>query len=316
MPSPEPQTTESKRYTLGAEIGRGAQGCVVTARDNVLGRTVAMKRLLPDAESTRDDVMRFEREARVTGRLAHRNVLYVYEAGTDSEGHPYFTMPYVPDAETLRDVIEGLQVCDPNVQERYPLERRVEIVIQVCEAIQHAHDRGVVHRDVKPSNVLVGQNGEVLLVDWGLARFEDDARTERVRTELPDDPEATDPDCLVGTPVYMAPEQILGAAVPQSDVFGLAALLYELISLDHYLGEWRDVQCFDSLLAMIVANDRQPCPLFVPAGLAAICDRGLRRDLELRYASAERLASALQGWLSRRSSSSGRVLRALLGTAH
>ena len=272
-----------------------------------------MKRLLPDAERTRDDVIRFEREARVTGRLAHRNVLYVYEAGKDLEGHPYFTMPYVPDAETLRDVIAGLQACDRAFEARYPLERRVEIVIQVCEAIQHAHDRGVVHRDVKPSNVLVGQSGEVLLVDWGLARFEDDARAARGRTELPTDPEATDPDCLVGTPVYMAPEQVVGQAVPQSDVFGLAALLYEFVSLDHYLGEWRDAYTLDSLLAMIVASDRQPCPLSVPSGLAAICDRGLSKDLELRYPSAKSLAKALEGWVARRSSSSGRFLRALLG---
>ncbi len=275
-----------------------------------------MKRLLPDAESSRDDVMRFEREARVTGRLAHRNVLYVYEAGTDPDGHPYFTMPYVPDAETLRDVIDHLQAGDSTWEARYPLQRRIEIVIQVCEAIQHAHDRGVVHRDVKPSNVLVGQGGEVLLVDWGLARFEGDARAARVRTELPSDPEATDPDCLVGTPVYMAPEQILGHAIPQSDVFGLAALLYELISLDHYLGDWRFSHSFDSLLAVIVANDRHPCPLFVPRALAVICDRGLSKDLKLRYPSAECLAKALQAWLSRRSSGSGRVLRALLGATH
>jgi serine/threonine protein kinase len=310
---PVSKKTPSGRYTLGPEIGRGAQGCVIAARDNLLGRTVAMKRLHVSDTNTRDDVMRFEREARVTGRLAHRNVLYVYEAGTDAAGCPYFTMPYVPGAETLRDVIDHLQEEDPGWEARYSLERRVEIVIQVCEAIHHAHQRGVIHRDVKPSNVLLGRGGEVLLVDWGLARFEDDARSTRPRTKLPTDPEATDPDCLVGTPVYMAPEQILGNAVPQSDVFGLAALLYELICLEHYLGLWQDATSFEALLGMIVANDRQPCPLFVPDALAAICDRGLNKDLLARYSSAESLADALRRWLVRRSRP--RALMGLLGAA-
>lgn len=104
---------------------------------------------------------------------------------------------------------------------------------------------------------------------------------------------------MVGTPVYMAPEQVIRDAVIQSDVFSLAAVLYEVLSLDHYLGDW-DTGDFDDLLVRIVRSDRAPCPAFVPEALRAICDRGLSKDLAVRHGSACELADALYAWLARR----------------
>ncbi len=303
------------RYTVGEELGRGGMGTVSLVRDNQLGRTVAMKRLLR-GRSNGEELRRFLLEARLTSQLQHPNIVNVYEVGADVDGRPYFTMEYVRGNETLENVIERLREGDAETHRRYSFERRVQVVLQVARALQYAHDKGVVHRDVKPANIMVGPFGEILLLDWGLARITDSgglprndtrppAISDRALIDLVGDPAFTDPDALLGTPFYMAPEQLRDTASERSDVYSLAAVLYEFLSLRHYLdtgnGPSREL---GPLFKQIV--EQEPLPADeerdelgrrVPRELAALVARGLAKDPNLRTQSAELFANTLQGWL-------------------
>jgi serine/threonine-protein kinase len=295
-----------ERYSFRAELGRGGMGSVTLARDNLLGRTVAIKRLIaarPDAET----VQRFWLEAQVTGQLSHPNIVDLHEVGVDAAGLPYFTMQHVKGGQTLEEVIERLRAGDPEAHARYTMERRVQIVQQIARALDYAHTQGVVHRDVKPANIMVGRFDEVLLMDWGLARIPDgEARIARTSgIDLVHPPAQTDPERLLGTPLYMAPEQLREHAEARSDVYALAAVLQELLSLNHYLGD----PSFDlKVLARQILEqaparpdeDYDPLNGRVPRALADVCARGLAKDPEERFQSAGDLADQLQAWLEGR----------------
>lgn len=302
-----------ERYTLGEELGRGGMGSVVLARDNVLGRTVAMKRLL-SSKPPRETLRRFLQEAQVTGQLEHPNVIDVHEVGTDAQGHPYFTMQYIRGNETLETVIERLREGDPDYHRRYTMERRVQIVIQIARALEFAHSRGVIHRDIKPANIMVGPFAEVLLLDWGLAKVLD-AEGLAPRTDGPSvggaaevvgplgfDPLNSDDQSIMGTPFYMAPEHIRDEAEKRSDLYSLTAVLQELLSLSHYLGQpsWELNELIEQILEQqpkAPDADYDPLNGRVPGSLARICAKGLEKDSDQRFQSAGALADALQAWL-------------------
>ena len=189
-----------ERYSFGEELGRGGMGSVVLARDNLLGRTVALKRLI-SAQPDLEELQRFLLEAQVTGQLEHPNIVQVHEVGADESGRPYFTMQYVRGNETLEHVIERLQDGDEEYHRRYTFARRVQIVQQVARAVAFAHQQGVVHRDIKPANIMVGPFGEVLLLDWGLARLIEWA---------PSTASVFDPVGPVGERVETQADQLLG----------------------------------------------------------------------------------------------------------
>jgi serine/threonine-protein kinase len=226
------------RYRLLEEVGRGGMGVVHRGRDPHLGRELAVKVLREDHKDDPQAVRRFVGEARIAGQLQHPGVVPVYELGDFPDGRPFFTMKLV-QGRTLAQLLAARR--DPAED----LPRLVKTFEQVCQTVAYAHSKGVIHRDLKPLNVMVGAFGEVQVMDWGLAKAlgEDPvgsgepprpeagcmAETGRARRTEPD----TEPGAVLGTYAYMAPEQArgaVGALDERCDVFGLGAILCEILT--------------------------------------------------------------------------------------
>ena len=209
------------RFSVRGLLGRGGVGQVESVWDSRLERTIARKRLRSDRRSPQSE-WRFLREARVVARLEHPNIVPVYDL-IDDAGQPSLYLRAI-HGRTLAEALRTGSLPDRMA--------RLQVFQRVCEAIAYAHSKGVIHRDLKPDNVMLGEFGEVLVVDWGLARV-DGAREDAAVTALPADPKLTVDGQIAGTPAYMAPEQARGdqAAIGErSDVYALGAILYELLA--------------------------------------------------------------------------------------
>ena len=181
--------TPTSAYRTGREIARGGMGAVLDARDQKLGRSVAMKVMLR-RNASEEEQQRFLQEARVLGQLAHPNIVPVHDVGTDEQGRLFYTMKLVQGV-TLHDVIGKLKAGDKETLAKYPLNALLTVFQKVCDAVAFAHSRGVIHRDLKPQNIMVGEFGEVLVMDWGLAKIlpgsaaaEEAAKTLTLRGQL------------------------------------------------------------------------------------------------------------------------------------
>ncbi len=285
-PAPRPQGDD--RYQLLAEHGRGGLGRVVRAHDRYLGRTVAVKELLRTSELGE---RLFLREAMITARLEHPGIVPVHEAGRWPNGDPFYVMKLV-SGRTLKAVMAAAG----SLGDRLAL---LPHLIAVADAVGYAHSEGVVHRDLKPTNVLVGDFGETVVIDWGLAR---DLRAPDGAT-LPDGlpstpgestPAPTVTGRVIGTPQYMAPEQARGEAVgTTADVYAVGAMLYELLA-GHPPIEGPSVQ---HLLDQVRSGPPAPlaaCVSGVPADLEAIVVKAMARAPEDRYPTARELAADLK----------------------
>jgi serine/threonine protein kinase len=206
VPKMTAETLGRGRYRVERPIGHGAMGTVVLARDTVLGRVVAVKVLAGHLSGDDAFRRRFLREARLAARLCHPNVVQVFDAG-EEDGRPFLVMEYV-DSETVADRLAR--------QERFDPDEVVALAAQVAAALAHAHAHGIVHRDVKPHNVILRRDGVAKLTDFGIARAMEDSGLTEIGTVL-------------GTAPYMAPEQAAGRpAGPPADVYALAALVRHL----------------------------------------------------------------------------------------
>lgn len=196
------------RYELVEQVGAGGMATVWKARDVVLGRMVAIKRLSPHLRSDRSAITAFAKEARAAARLSHSGIVTVYDTGSDDDG------PYI-----VLELIEGKSLADRLSESgALPPAEVAAIVQQAAEALDHAHANGVIHRDVKPSNLILDDEGHVQLTDFGIARVADEATT-------------SDGASLLGTIAYMAPELLEGQpASPASDVYSLAAVTHEMLT--------------------------------------------------------------------------------------
>ena len=256
-----------ERYRIERELGRGGMASVYLAHDEELHRPVALKVL---AEHLGDDETfraRFLREARLAGRLSHPNIVQVYDAG-DPEGRPFIVMEYVP----------GVTLAECG---QLPPERAVELGLQGCAGLQHAHDAGLVHRDIKPGNLLLREDGVLKIADFGIARAAETTRHTQVGT-------------ILGTAAYLAPEQIAGEdATRASDIYSLGAVLYELLT-------GRPPYLFESLAELaaqqaegviVPARDLEPA---APAGVESAVMHALAREPRFRPTSAAALAHELR----------------------
>jgi serine/threonine protein kinase/formylglycine-generating enzyme required for sulfatase activity len=312
----------AERYVVREQIAAGGMGRILRVWDADLRRHLAMKTMRAPARAGEAmALVRFLEEAQIHGQLEHPCIVPVHEIGLDAQGRAYFTMPLVR-GEDFRRVIERARAGDA----RWPLARRIDVVRKVCEAVAYAHSRGVLHRDIKPTNVMVGRFGEVYLMDWGLAcvrtrrdvhdlrlRDEDRAAAERVLTDrslvceqTPDSPLITLDGTVVGTPSYMPPEQAGGHVDqlgPRSDVYALGAMLYHVLTGSMpYARELEQATPHVVLAALLRAPPRPVLELapHTPADLAAICAKAMHGLPERRYATAEALAADLRAWLERR----------------
>ena len=270
MPEDKPYRRLSK-FELQQLIGEGAMGVVWKAYDTVLRRYVALKLLGSTFLKTPEMRERFLREARAAGALQHPNIVTIYDLG-EAEKQLFIAM----------ELIEGTDLSDL-IAARDPLalERKLDIVIEVLQGLSYAHDRGVIHRDVKPSNVRVASDGRVKIMDFGIARLQS--------------ADATGSGAILGTPTYMAPEQITnGPITPATDVFAVGCLLYELLTYQKpFEGE-----SVHGVLYQVLTTDPRPLRTSapsIPASLERVVVRAMAKAPQDRYESAKQMRATLVG---------------------
>ncbi|MFT5680424.1 MAG: sulfatase activating formylglycine-generating enzyme [Myxococcota bacterium] len=306
-PPPSVTPVSAKRYEDLGRIGRGATGDVRRVRDRLMGRTLAMKSLRKDLLYSTHARARFTNEASLTAGLQHPGIIVVHDQGERPGGQPWFTMKEVR-GQTLESVIAAVHGARQDgawaeTVEGWSFRRLIDALARICQAIAYAHSRSVVHRDIKPQNLMVGEFGAVVVMDWGLGRNleEGDLIGEDLSTDaLVVSPDLTRDGAVLGTPAYMAPEMAAGRSrgTRAADVYSLGAVLYQLLSGDApYRGggsePWRTVLAGPPVpLSRIAAQAR----LRLPGDLIALCGEAMARQPEDRP-TARALAGALVDWL-------------------
>lgn len=292
-----------ERYAIEGEVGVGGMGKVLNVYDQDLRRRVAMK-VLHEGLRDRRAVARFFEEAQATGQLEHPNITPVYDLGIDREHGVFFTMKLVR-GRNLREVLRDVSIGRLETRRHFTLTRLLQILQQVAMGIRYAHVRGVIHRDLKPENIMVGDFGEVLVMDWGLAKIVD----RRLDTDLQEPVFSNRQDAgqhtlngtISGTPSYMAPEQARGwidDIDERTDVFGLGAILYEILTYHppYESGSSRELLAKAGAGQIVPPRIRAPRNA-IPAPLEEICLKALANDREDRYQDALAFHEALQVFL-------------------
>lgn len=281
-------TNDFKKYSNFKQLSGGGNGVLFSCKDSNLGRTVAIKRLTADRKVDAVQRRRLLREARITAQLAHPNTVPVYEIGKDDEGNIYFAMKKI-EGENLFNILCRIAQGDQKTKQQYSLDQLLEILLQASNALAYAHTSGVIHRDVKPENILVGFFGEVYLMDWGVAKVwgmpnevgVDDVIKSNLQERL------TNSGRRPGTPLYMSPEQVQDKPVDErTDIFSMGVVLYELLALQEPFKGETIKQTFDNILHYTPPPPSQVSQhLTVPKKLDAICARAMQKEPGQRYQS-------------------------------
>jgi Tol biopolymer transport system component len=261
-------------YEIVSLLGTGGMGDVYLATDPRLGRRVALKLLPSEFTQDAERVSRFEREARAASALNHPNIVTIYEIGQSEQAH--FIAAEFVEGQTLRQLIAASKL---------QLATALKIGAQISEALSAAHSAGIIHRDIKPDNIMIRPDGYVKVVDFGIAKLTDRASDSATNQ--------TEPGLLVGTVAYMSPEQALGTEVDQrTDIFSIGVVLYEMLTGKHPFRGSTNAATFDAIL-----HREAPAPI-IPNGdagaeLGRILGRALEKDRELRYQTAHDLRAEL-----------------------
>ncbi|HEX9105089.1 MAG TPA: serine/threonine-protein kinase, partial [Polyangia bacterium] len=291
------------RYALRGTLGSGGMGEIALVFDRHIGRDVACKQLRKEAR--RDDASRsrFAREARIQGQLEHPAVVPVYDLGGSDDGVLFFTMKRVRGT-ALGEILSSLASGESTLSRRYTRRRLLTAFSQVCLAAHYAHERGVVHRDIKPDNIMLGDYGEVYLLDWGLARVEslDDPTDPAMHAAAGASDGRTRAGQVLGTLGYMAPEQARGEHATldaRADVYALGAILFEILTCEPLYARDR----VELMMARACAGDvdarasvRAP-GAEVPPELEALVVAATAADRAARLPSARALYDALEAYL-------------------
>lgn len=298
-----------ERYRLGEATGHGGMGQVWIARDLDLNRRVALKTLKPKFAANKAVLERFLREAQITGQLEHPNVIRVYELSrSHADQRPYFSMQLIRDKRTLKVAIrEYHEARRAGVECAVELNALLSAFVAICQALAYAHSRGVLHRDLKPQNVMLGRYGEAIVIDWGLAKFETQTEQNLTISQIDvtdkDQAEDTQSGQVLGTPAYLPPEQASGKLElvdSRSDIYGLGSILFEIL-VGHPPHQQLKGQTINGFLDGIVGN---PSPVArqlepsVPAALDVICSKAIAKNREDRYQKALDLADDVRRWQS------------------
>ncbi len=297
---PLPETLNpSTRYIHFKTIAKGGKCLIQSCRDRFLARVICHKKLLPEFAKDPIEQKRFLREARVTASLQHPNVIPVYEIGRERSGALYFTMKLV-QGYTLRDLF------DAEYRDRYDLTQLVDVLVQVAYALRYAHSHGVIHRDIKPDNVIVGPYGEVILMDWGLAKVwradgSADVLPERGRRVDLDDPatSVTGAGKLEGTIAYMSPEQLRKdpAIDYRTDIYSLGVALYEVLARRTPFEGETVRQVGDQIAQAMPPRPSEVTEAYVPGPLEDLAMRCLAKDPADRVQGCKEVILELRsGW--------------------
>jgi serine/threonine-protein kinase len=301
-------TSDGQRFRVLRPHARGGLGAVFVALDSELNREVALKQILDHHADDPGSRQRFLVEAEITGGLEHPGIVPVYGLGTYDGGRPYYAMRFIR-GESLKEAIEqfhadGALEDDPG-RRSLELRKLLRRFTDVCYAIEYAHSRGVLHRDIKPGNVIVGRHGETLVVDWGLAKplgRVEPGRDSGERTLMPSSASGsaeTLPGSALGTPAYMSPEQAAGnldRLGPRSDVYSLGATLYCLVTgKAPFEGDVFEVIPKVQRGAFPPPRALEPS---VDKALEAVCLKAMATNPEERYASCRALAEDVERWMA------------------
>ncbi len=296
-------------------IGVGGVGAVFSAREPGLNREIALKILRPQFRGQTERIESFIHEARVTARIDHPNIVPVHRMGVFDDIGVYFTMKKI-DGETLRAVLRKLEEDRPGYRRKYPLRRLLEIYLAACNGVAFSHRNGILHGDLKPGNIMVGDYGEVVVMDWGMASYHQELNRSyrtgaekdltpvtQVRDTHPEAEAEPDQARIAGTPPFMAPEQLTGetGATIQTDVYALGTILYTILT-------WRsapfDVDLPRDELCQQVArgeftppHKKAPRGWVIPLELDAICLKAMARDRRQRYYTVNELIADIRNYL-------------------
>ena len=267
--------TKAGRYQIVGELGRGSMGVVYQGFDPVIGRTVAIKTMLPEGLSPQEFQeykARFQREAKAAGILAHPNIITVYDFGEDN-GILYLAMEFL-EGKSLEQIVQEQTVL--------PIETILPIYDQVCSALDHAHRNKIVHRDIKPANIMILQNGLVKVTDFGIAKMMAMGMTQAGQ--------------ILGTPNYMSPEQVKGRQIDgRSDIFSLGVILYELVTGEKPFGG----QNITTVIYKIINENPIPpreLDASIHAGLSYVISKALAKNPDERYQTCKELAEDLRNY--------------------
>ena len=287
----EPQLQALGRYAIARILGKGAMGVVYEGHDQKLGRRVAVKTILKanlDPDDAREYAMRFAREAQAVARLSHPHIVQVYDFAEDGD-----------IAYLVMELIEGRELKQAfDAGERFGIKETVRIMFELLDALQYAHDAGIIHRDVKPANIMLDSRARTKLTDFGVARVQGLDRASAERTQA---------GTMVGTPAYMSPEQITGGSVDaRTDIFSAGVVLYQFLTGEKPFtggGAWT--------IAKKIIQEDPPLPSSVnhavPAQFDAVVSKALSKNPDTRYSSARDFAAALKQALAARKEAAARA---------
>ncbi len=292
QPLPE-KLNPNTRYKFLSTIAKGGKSLIQSYKDMHLNRVVAYKTLRPEFQDDEIENTRLLREARVSAMLQHPNTMPVYEVGRDNRGQYYFTMKLV-HGYTLREIMD--------YRERYDLTQLIEVIIDIARALAYAHAHGVAHRDIKPENILVGPYGEVMLLDWGLAKvWRKDGTTfvedsDETKSIADSDKTITGHGKLQGTLCYMSPEQIRRDSDISfsTDIYSLGSVLYELLTGQPPFDSDKIYEILDMVQNQQPAKPSEISKYPVPKILEALCLKCLNKGPAERPASMEDVLQTLQ----------------------
>ena len=299
------------KYSLVKEIARGGMGQIYFGEDPQLKRQVAVK---VSSVSQGGEDPRFSKEAEVLALLAHPNIVPIYTTGVDAQSRPFYSMKLVK-GRTLQAVLNALKDGNAAATKEYTQAALLTIFRKVCDAMAFAHAKGILHRDLKPENIMVGEYGEVLVMDWGLAKIlgERDAAgaVKAVATDTGDYGMTLEGE-VMGTPQYMSPEQAEGMVAEldtRSDIYSLGGILYAILTLRPPVGGSTLVEVLGNVksgvlspmgtatrLAKGIGGRPEPMTMAVPAALQAVTLKAMARDRDKRYASVELFAEDIESY--------------------
>ena len=292
------------RYRDFKPMTQGGEAILQTCVDENLGRVVVMKTLQTQYQNLEQYQRRFLREARVTAQIPHPATIPVYELSRDANGNAYFTMKKLGGRD-LCDILDRIAEGDEATREAYPLESLLNVLIHTGQCLAFAHSRGVVHRDMKPANIMIGDYGEVMVLDWGLAKvwdMEDDEEIEKMirsgHKKLSG--RLTGKGDVQGTPFYMSPEQARETSEvdERTDIYSMGVILFEVLTWESHMSGRNFREIKRKILEDPVRIPRRAAPQRrISPELNAICVKALQKDIALRYQKMEDLVADLRNAL-------------------
>ncbi|MCH2206912.1 MAG: protein kinase [Lentisphaerales bacterium] len=313
-----------KRYIGFSVVNRGGMGTIFKTTDANTGREIAMK-MAVNADNEEQSLVRLLHEAKVTANLEHPNIIPVHEISCDTNDDIYYTMKYV-QGDSLGCVLDKLAADDKEYLAKFPLTRLLNIFLRICDGVAFSHSKGVIHRDLKPDNIMIGDFGEVLIMDWGIAKVQDKESLTRTHNEMFDVDVAplaetysgkdahltTHSGNVFGTPAFMAPEQIRGEnddVNARTDIYALGGILYYILALKLPCGEQDVPTLFNVVLnGNIVAPAKLPCSIdhklpHIPShqiseSLSAVTMKAMALEPENRYQDVKKLQEDICSYMS------------------